>query len=409
MGRHNAPESSPSAPDALTRVLQFDAPSPSGSMTLAPTTSSSSTSTPIAAPAIPPAIPPALSELDTTAELRAVAAVEAEVASAVELATCITEDGPLDSVTTAELRAISASDFIAARYATCPPPRRTRAAERAYRRRPAWRRSPAIPAVAAALAVLGVADAIHLVALNGSAGARTKSASAAVDLSALLPAGSPRNGQQSTSAQSATGTGSTATGNSDSDSDPTLSTAAQRVSRSKRTLRTSSPDASALPARPTLPKIQPGKTVLGTWVRPSAGGESSCFCMRWGVMHDGVDLAGPLGSAIVAVGDGVVVAAGPAQGFGHWIVIQHSNGDVSVYGHMYTVDVSVGEHVKAGQHIADIGADGQSTGPHLHFGIKVGLAPGASEAQVLNGGKYIDPVPWLKARGIDVGPYNPNA
>ncbi|MDQ1731752.1 MAG: hypothetical protein QOK10_1911, partial [Pseudonocardiales bacterium] len=120
---------------------------------------------------------------------------------------------------------------------------------------------------------------------------------------------------------------------------------------------------------------------------------------RWGVMHEGIDLAGPLGSPIVAVGDGVVVEAGPSEGFGHWIVIQHSNGDLSIYGHMYTVLVSVGEHVTAGEHIADIGSDGQSTGPHLHFGVKRG---GMS-------GPYIDPVPWLKARGIDVGPYNPNA
>jgi murein DD-endopeptidase MepM/ murein hydrolase activator NlpD len=226
--------------------------------------------------------------------------------------------------------------------------------------------------------VWGGAEGVHLVSGDSAASlGKTSSTRSAVDLSALAV------GQQSTNT-------------------PVTSTSPERVSRSKRTLRDQSlTDASAIPlrARPDLPKVQPGKTILGTWVRPSAGGESSCFCMRWGVMHEGIDLAGPLGSPIVAVGDGVVVEAGPAAGFGHWVVIRHSNGDVSIYGHMYTVLVSVGQHVTAGEHIADIGADGESTGPHLHFGVRVGGMNGT----------YIDPVPWLRARGISVGPYGPNA
>ena len=66
---------------------------------------------------------------------------------------------------------------------------------------------------------------------------------------------------------------------------------------------------------------------------------------------------------------------------------------------MYHYYVSVGQHVVAGQHIADIGDNGQSTGPHLHFGVMQGHYMGP----------YIDPVPWLKDRGIDVGAYNPDA
>jgi murein DD-endopeptidase MepM/ murein hydrolase activator NlpD len=179
-----------------------------------------------------------------------------------------------------------------------------------------------------------------------------------------------------------------------------LTAGSQRVSRSSRLVSGyQAAGTYTLQARPGLPAVIPGKIVPGTWVRPSAGGESSCFCMRWGVMHDGIDLAGPMGSPIVAVGDGVVVAAGPAAGFGLWVVIRHSNGDYSVYGHMYHFYVTVGEHVVAGQHIADIGDNGQSTGPHLHFGVMQGSFMGP----------YIDPVPWLKDRGIDVGSYNPDA
>jgi murein DD-endopeptidase MepM/ murein hydrolase activator NlpD len=240
--------------------------------------------------------------------------------------------------------------------------------------RPIWRRSPVIPAAIIVLAVWCSDDAYKLV--NHPSTPAEKSASdVQEDLSALA------TGPQSS----------------------TLTDGLDRVSRSSRTAtadtNAKSPQAAALPARPALPRVDPDKTVLGDWVRPSAGGMSSCFCMRWGVMHEGIDLAGPLGSPIVAAGDGVVIEAGPSAGFGHWILIQHSNGDVSLYGHMYSVLVTVGEHVTAGQHIANIGSDGQSTGPHLHFGVMRGG----------NRSAYIDPVPWLKARGVDVGAYNPNA
>jgi murein DD-endopeptidase MepM/ murein hydrolase activator NlpD len=261
-----------------------------------------------------------------------------------------------------------------------PQRRLTRTEERALARRvqklgrsrPVWRRTPVIPAAAVVLLVWGGGDAYHLLARPSAASAKT-AADVKVDLSALA------TGQL---AQQIDG-------------------GSRRVSRSVRTDSESAQQGAsqALPARPSLPKVDPGKTVMGTWIRPSAGGMSSCFCERWGVFHEGIDLAGPLGSPIVAVGDGVVLEAGPSAGFGHWILIQHANGDVSVYGHMYTVLVTKGEHVTAGQHIADIGSDGQSTGPHLHFGVMRGR----------ENGPYIDPVPWLKARGVDVGQYNPNA
>ena len=148
--------------------------------------------------------------------------------------------------------------------------------------------------------------------------------------------------------------------------------------------------------------MKPGQTVPGDWVRPSATGiYNSCFCARWGTMHEGIDFAAPLGSPILAVGDGVVVQAGPASGFGNWVIIQHANGDMTIYGHMRYFFVKVGQKVKAGQEIALVGAEGQSTGPHLHLGVKIGSTTG-------HDGTYVDPVPWLKARGIDVGSYNVN-
>ncbi len=104
------------------------------------------------------------------------------------------------------------------------------------------------------------------------------------------------------------------------------------------------------------------------WTSPITGGVmTTCFCMRWGKFHDGIDLAAPLGTPIHAPGDGVVVKVGPEAGYGETIFIRHDNGDVSFYGHMARVFVHVGEKVKTGQVIAPVGNEGFSTGPHLHF------------------------------------------
>jgi murein DD-endopeptidase MepM/ murein hydrolase activator NlpD len=274
---------------------------------------------------------------------------------------------------------VSAADFLAQRSGTVTAPRRSRSAERALRTRPLWRRSPAIPALVAAVTVWGVTDGFHVMATDHAASVQKSSADVPVDLSALAAYANAESGNVSAGEQVSRGSR-----RSDVSGTAQLAAGATQL---------------ALPARPDLPTVQPGRTVPGTWFRPSVGAISTCFCMRWGVMHEGIDLAGPLGSPIVATGDGVVLEAGPAEGFGHWIVIQQDNGDVTIYGHMYTVLVSKGDRVMAGQHIANIGADGQSTGPHLHFGVRQG-GPN---------GPYIDPIPWLRARGVDVGTYNPNA
>ena len=119
---------------------------------------------------------------------------------------------------------------------------------------------------------------------------------------------------------------------------------------------------------------------------------STCYCMRWGVMHWGVDLAAPMLTPEYSVGDGVVLRAGPASGFGQAVYILQENGDVTVYGHMEKIQVKAGQVVAAGQQIALLGSRGQSTGPHLHFEVHQGGM----------NGKRIDPVAWLAARGVDI-------
>jgi murein DD-endopeptidase MepM/ murein hydrolase activator NlpD len=127
-------------------------------------------------------------------------------------------------------------------------------------------------------------------------------------------------------------------------------------------------------------------------VVPTQGHLSTCFCMRWGQFHEGIDLAAPLGTPIVAATDGVVLRAGPASGFGNAVWIQDTDGNVEVYGHMRYYDVHAGDVVRAGDPIAKVGSEGQSTGPHLHFEIRQGSTSG----------RRIDPQQWLADRGVAV-------
>ncbi|GAB6549474.1 hypothetical protein bcgnr5378_36400 [Bacillus cereus] len=95
---------------------------------------------------------------------------------------------------------------------------------------------------------------------------------------------------------------------------------------------------------------------------------------RW--FHNGMDYAAPVSTPIYAAADGEVLYSGKASGFGHWIVIAHNNGLYTIYGHMYgnQLYAKVGQKVKRGQHIAGVGSDGQSTGPHLHFSVANGFS-----------------------------------
>ncbi|MBK3590642.1 M23 family metallopeptidase, partial [Streptomyces sp. MBT57] len=80
--------------------------------------------------------------------------------------------------------------------------------------------------------------------------------------------------------------------------------------------------------------------------------------------HNGVDIANAVGTPIHAVGDGEVTISGyDNTGYGQWIRVLHPDGRISEYGHMSRRDVSVGDRVVAGQQIALMGSEGQSTGP----------------------------------------------
>jgi murein DD-endopeptidase MepM/ murein hydrolase activator NlpD len=101
-------------------------------------------------------------------------------------------------------------------------------------------------------------------------------------------------------------------------------------------------------------------------------------------LHAGLDLVAPAGTPIYASGDGRVLRAGPAGGYGNMVEIQHADGLVTRYGHMQSIAVEAGQEVTAATVIGQLGSTGVSTGPHLHYEIRR-----AEEA--------IDPMPFLQA------------
>ncbi|MEX0367184.1 MAG: DUF5930 domain-containing protein [Ruegeria sp.] len=101
-------------------------------------------------------------------------------------------------------------------------------------------------------------------------------------------------------------------------------------------------------------------------------------------MHNGADFAGAHGTDIFATADGVVTHAGWQSGFGRLVKIKHAFGIETLYAHNTSIRVKVGQRVSRGDHIADMGSTGRSTGTHLHYEVRVN-------------GKPVNPMTYIKA------------
>jgi murein DD-endopeptidase MepM/ murein hydrolase activator NlpD len=101
-------------------------------------------------------------------------------------------------------------------------------------------------------------------------------------------------------------------------------------------------------------------------------------------MHTGIDMAGKLGTPVYATADGVVTFADWSRGYGRLVKIQHEFGIETRYAHLNRFRVTKGQRVSQGDHIADLGNSGQSTGPHLHYEVRIG-------------GKPVNPYTYIKA------------
>ncbi|MCU1599529.1 MAG: mepM 5 [Frankiales bacterium] len=139
--------------------------------------------------------------------------------------------------------------------------------------------------------------------------------------------------------------------------------------------------------------VRTNRVVRGGWVFPIVGGHlTSGFGYRMHPIehvvkfHDGIDVGAPYGAPVYAMSDGVVLYAGPARGFGQEVVLSHPGGVTTVYGHVSRIVVESGP-VHAGQVIALVGSEGESTGPHLHAEVRVD-------------DRAVDPIGWLRAHGV---------
>ncbi len=107
-------------------------------------------------------------------------------------------------------------------------------------------------------------------------------------------------------------------------------------------------------------------------IRPTSGVISSPYGYRSSGLHTGVDIAPPRGTPILAAASGTVVGVQYSNySYGNMVVVDHGNGVLTYYAHCNTINVSYGQSVAQGQQIATVGSTGNSTGPHLHFEVRV--------------------------------------
>jgi murein DD-endopeptidase MepM/ murein hydrolase activator NlpD len=110
------------------------------------------------------------------------------------------------------------------------------------------------------------------------------------------------------------------------------------------------------------------------WVTSAFGYRASPFTGNR-EFHHGIDIAGRMGTAILAPADGVVRFAGKRRGLGKTISVTHGYGMETIYGHLSDIDVKPGGKVRRGQVLAKMGNTGRSTGPHLHYQVEVSGKP----------------------------------
>lgn len=115
--------------------------------------------------------------------------------------------------------------------------------------------------------------------------------------------------------------------------------------------------------------------LVQAFIWPARGRLTSRFGWRARRHHDGIDIAAPRGAPIAAARDGVVVFVGWYYGYGKTVIINHGGGLQTIYGHASALLVRAGQRVSRGQLIARVGSTGRSTGPHVHFEVRINGRP----------------------------------
>jgi murein DD-endopeptidase MepM/ murein hydrolase activator NlpD len=140
------------------------------------------------------------------------------------------------------------------------------------------------------------------------------------------------------------------------------------------------------------PSIWP---VIGP-LRSGFGGRSNPFGGSSYEFHKGQDISAPWGTPVVATADGVVTIAGWLRGYGWVVYVDHGNGLSTRYGHLSRIDVEVGRTLKRGEQLGLVGSTGRSTGPHLHYEVRIN-------------GEAINPIPYLPMTTITTASTPPAA
>lgn len=148
-----------------------------------------------------------------------------------------------------------------------------------------------------------------------------------------------------------------------------LSAEATRQEQSLQELQAYFQDQKSLLA--SVPSVWPTLGAAGQrWVTSEFGSRSDPYTSER-VMHAGLDIAGPHGQAVVSPSDGMVVFSGLEGAYGNVVVVDHGYGIKTRYGHLASINVKPGERLKRGDQVGTLGNTGRSTGPHLHYEVRV--------------------------------------
>ncbi|QIP74693.1 peptidoglycan DD-metalloendopeptidase family protein [Streptomyces sp. VN1] len=152
----------------------------------------------------------------------------------------------------------------------------------------------------------------------------------------------------------------------------------------------------AAQAKLTAPDTSGAPEMSGEWTKPVNAPLGTPYHQSGGMWssgyHTGIDFAAPIGTPIRAAGPGKVVSASRVNAYGRQVIIRHADGMYTQYAHMSELKVSAGDTVKGGQIIGLSGADGNVSGPHLHFEVRTSPDYGTD----------ISPLPYLRKKGVNI-------
>jgi murein DD-endopeptidase MepM/ murein hydrolase activator NlpD len=132
----------------------------------------------------------------------------------------------------------------------------------------------------------------------------------------------------------------------------------------------------AVPTPAPPPPAAPPPAVSAGFIWPVNGTLNSRFGPRWGSFHSGIDLGAAYGTGVAAAASGqVVLASYSGYGYGNYIIVRHGDGSETLYAHLSSIWVSLGQYVGQGEIIGAVGCTGWCTGPHLHFEVRIGGSP----------------------------------